>query len=330
MKKTSLTFLISLGADIIGWASGIKELLMLIGVEESQAEGVNKIWVYFFSTALLLSIIGLCYIIDKHLKDAGTRGIRCKPRRYISYKVTNKHCSLLSTLHRDIYHKLTELRNRISVIKRGKNKEERTEAIAFDEIHDSVLALLDSFHTALYMTFSLDVSISLFLLSETSDKKTILSKELFLRSKKENKKGKLRDDKLKYVVEQDKDQEASVYAQKARTYDKKYGSGQYVKNSVFDYILSASKHSWMSNNLSLDMNRNEFFSSSPNYNKYYKSMAAFAVKPPQCEDGKGGAIRGIVTFDSLNTGVFSESECSLIMGLMAHILYDVLENLKMN
>ena len=86
----------------------------------------------------------------------------------------------------------------------------------------------------------------------------------------------------------------------------------------------------MSNDLTIDKSRNAFYSSSPNCNNYYKALAAFAIKPPQCDGVEDSTIKGIVTFDSPKTGVFSENECSLIMGLMAHILYDVLDNLKVN
>lgn len=57
-------------------------------------------------------------------------------------------------------------------------------------------------------------------------------------------------------------------------------------------------------------------------------MAVFAIIPPNNVNNPANAIKGLLTFDSRNTRLFSEEECTMLMGLMAHQLYELLDSLN--
>ena len=100
----------------------------------------------------------------------------------------------------------------------------------------------------------------------------------------------------------------------------------YQKNSIFDYVLSTNNCSWISNDLRLDEKKGLFFSSSRYYKRKYKSLAVFGIIPPS--NGRRNAIKGVLTFDSFNTRIFSEEECTMLMGLFAHHLYEILNEMN--
>ena len=66
--------------------------------------------------------------------------------------------------------------------------------------------------------------------------------------------------------------------------------------------------------------------------KYFECMdginTARADLAVGTEQEREAAIKGLLTFDCHKTNRFSEEECSLMMGLMAHFVYEILESLK--
>lgn len=75
----------------------------------------------------------------------------------------------------------------------------------------------------------------------------------------------------------------------------------------------------MTNDLSVDQQRNTFYTSSENFPRDYKSLAIFKIIPPE----KDVLPEGFIIFDSEKCGLFSEEICAQIMGLVAHFLYEI-------
>lgn len=290
--------------------------------------------VAFFTFLLIFSFIKLYKYVNKQLADAGTNNIKCAYMPYIYYKIRNNNLTFLKIFHRDLYHCIEELKNNIQYKQRekyhawkNKNPLPQLTPLELDDIKESVGKLLKNFHLALYDAFHLDVSISLFQIAEDNNN-LILTRSLFQPSNNEGCSSSMRKDDTCYIIHQSEDVDMDVFYSKAYHYNERHGTHPYQKNCVFDYILSTQHNAWLSNNLSIDNERRQFFSSSVNYRTFYNSLAAFAIVPPGCNDNRRNVIKGILTFDTIKTNRFSEEECTLMMGLMAHIVFDILNSLN--
>ena len=273
------------------------------------------IFALFCSTYIIYVI--LAFLVRNRLKKCGTHEIPCELYNYAYYKLLNHNRKILNAFHRDMYHRVHDIRKSI--------KEKRiTKRV---DISDEMDKLLRIFHATLFDVFHLDVSISVKLI-EKKDDKVLLKSYKFFSSREERNNPLTRNVENIYLLAKDSSRDLSVYALKAREYNHDHGNREYKRNNIYDYILSTSNNSWMSNDLSLDEQNNLFFTSSDNYSGFYKSLAAFAILPPNCTDEMRNRIKGVLTFDSSKTGVFSEQECNLMMGMMAHYLYEILEKLN--
>ncbi|WP_455613366.1 hypothetical protein [Bacteroides congonensis] len=106
----------------------------------------------------------------------------------------------------------------------------------------------------------------------------------------------------------------------------------YIRNSAYDYVISSNIRYWMSNNLQLDLKQNKFLCSNDNWETFYNSIAVFTIAPPT--DNKPGEecqnIIGLLIFDSLKSHAFINRKCKLMMGLMAHMLYELFNIIEQN
>lgn len=319
--------LFSLGADFLTYFQYMENWLISLGISPEKASSVNGFVLYIASiiTIVLFVCFGIWLLILRILKKAGTHGIPCAIWPYFHYKLRNKHHTLLTELHHGVYHQMFLVKQRVAHLKLQNAQNVDLPVTAIEQEMGEVLS---TFYKLLHNVFHIDLSISVYLLSENQEHQPILTKVVFFRSQSEGKKEGERTDGEPYLISRSNDQTIENYVNRAREYNTQYGNGSYLKNSVFDHILSTNQHEWLSNDLKLDDKGNQFFSSSPNVNRFYHAMAAFAILPPTCVGNQHSAIKGILTFDSTKKNVFSQDECFFSMGLMAHVLYDILEELK--
>ena len=188
--------------------------------------------------------------------------------------------------------------------------------------------LLQLFQTTLYNLFNIDASISIYRTKETEDKRMVLIRDMFVKNNDERIMSNGRRQDNIYLIAKEPTESIKDLTTKAEKYSKKNGCGTYHKNSAFDFILSNPHNSWLSNDLAVDRDNKEFFTSSYNYGEYYKSLAAFVILPPECNDNRDNLIKGILTFDTMKTGMFLETERVTIMGLMAHLVNEIYDSLN--
>ena len=188
--------------------------------------------------------------------------------------------------------------------------------------------LLQLFQTTLYNLFNIDASISIYRAKETEDKRMVLIRDMFVKNNDERIMSNGRRQDNIYLIAKEPTESIKDLTTKAEKYSEKNGRGTYHKNSAFDFILSNPHNSWLSNDLAVDSDNKEFFTSSYNYGDYYKSLAAFVILPPDCNDNRDDLIKGILTFDTMKTGMFLETECVTIMGLMAHLVNEIYDSLN--
>lgn len=327
MKNLGTFFVLSIIADILTITQWLEKILISLGASAETAQRINSISV-LFAILLTVAIISCWFIktmIKDELKKVGTHGIPCALWPYCQYKLRNRHNTLLGYIHRKVYHPMVALKLKIGQLKQ--NRQEGNH-LNLSDIQVELETILQNFHGLLYEVFSIDVSISVFLLSKAENDSIVLNKAAFQRSKNEGGMGTERESGKPYHIDKSDDHSIENYANRAKEYHTQNGNGAFLKNSIFDFILSTNQHFWLSNNLIIDQGNNKFFSSSPNYHDYYNSLAAFAILPPSGTPEQHAAIKGIMTFDSHKKNIFSENECSLLMGLMAHLLYEILEELK--
>ena len=330
MKKSSVITLgaISLVADIITLTSAFKWILTnWLGVSEETATSINT-WVLIGGILLLIFVLYLSYkMIKNKLIEAGTHGIACEIVPYCRFKILNRMNTILRSLHCKIYHTLQDSKKNIQIQKQHRNENQRNNPLPINEIKPQIKSLLESFYKTLYDGFRLDLSIS-FYLSETEDDNAVLTRCLFIQSQKEQSRGQIRQMNYKYIIQPSARQSLEDFALNASNYIRQHPDSNYTKNSIFDYVLTTNNPSWMSNDLNIDEANEKFYTSSQYYKQRYNSMAVFAIIPPNNANNPANAIKGLLTFDSRNTRLFSEEECTMLMGMMAHQLYELLDSLN--
>ena len=313
---------IALGADILTYLQVLPKLMEFIGVEFPQWNSlvVNLMkWFVYISASFVLLLVIIYNILKMYFTRIGTHQIPCAIYNMFIYKFTNMNEKILRVLHRDLYHK-------ICIEKKKIEKQKISDVYEAQSIIDSVI---QQFHASLYHLFKIDLSISVKIITNQNTD-TCLRSLIYHRGVREGKiAGSRKLDNI-YILLANESDDLSVYTSLARSYTQKNGNSKYKKNSVYDYILSTTHNSWISNDLGIDEQNGLFYSSSENYNAFYKSMAAFAIIPPEHETDKGNVIKGVLTFDSIKTGLFSEKECNWLMGYMAHLLYEIFKAIEDN
>lgn len=330
MKKSYVIKLGIIGfvADIITLTSAFKWVLTnWLGISQEVATSINT-WVLIGGALLLLIALLYLYNLTKgKLVEAGTHEIACAIIPFCRFKIQNRMNTVLRLLHCNLYHTLHDSKKTIQVQKQHRNENQRNNPLTLNDIKPQIVNLLRSFYDTLYNTFRLDLSIS-FYLSETEDNNTVLTRCLFIQSLKEQNRGQNRQMNYKYIIQPSAQQSLEDFAFNANNFIRQHPDSIYLKNSIFDYVLTTNNPSWISNDLRIDEANGRFYTSSRYYKQRYKSMAIFAIIPPNNINNPANAIKGLLTFDSHNTRLFSEEECTMLMGLMAHQLYELLDSLN--
>ena len=297
----------------------------------TKAENINK-WISIGGLALIgLSFVLILLYTHIRQKEVGTHGIPCDFIPFMRYKLLNKHHTMLSSLHRELYHRTEKVKESILSMQKERYRNRRNQQplapLSINDIDENMKNLMNAFHRALYDVFHIDATISLFLISQVNNH-IILKRSLLQRSLYEMRRNENRPTDSQYIIHRDNELGLREFATRAKRYNERNGNGQYKKNSYFDYVLSTGHNAYLSNDLKEDQQKEDFFSSSDHYLQFYESMGVFAIVPPECEQEREAAIKGLLTFDCHKTNRFSEEECTLMMGLMAHFVYDILESLK--
>lgn len=320
---------ISFIADIITLTSAFKWVLIkLFDINTNTATIINGIAFIVATIVLIGTLIYPFIFINRKLQEAGTHGIECAFIPYLRFKAKNKMNTLLRTLHCNLYHTIIDVKKHVNKQKRQRGPEEQGNPLPISEVKSQLLNLLDSFHTILYETFHLDLSICIYLTGKENEE-TVLTRCSFLQSLKEQNRGEQRQTmNHKYIIHNSNNQNIEAYALNAQNYIEQNPNSPYKKNSIFDYVLTTNNSSWISNDLRIDELNGVFYSSSQYYKRKYKSLAVFAIIPPSNGNNRTEAIKGLLTFDTHNTRLFCEEECTMLMGLMAHQVYEVLDYLN--
>lgn len=316
---------VSFAADVITLTPWFIGLMKKIGMSLELAKTVNHTIAWISSIVLglvLFILLGILYN-HKRIRAAGTRGIPCTLRQYRHFRKKNKTEGLLNAIHRDLYHCTHSIKKNIKRM-RAQNP------ACIQSIKDvpEMNRLLQLFQTTLYNLFNIDASISIYRAKETEDKRMVLIRDMFVKNNDERIMSNGRRQDNIYLIAKEPTESIKDLTTKAEKYSEKNGRGTYHKNSAFDFILSNPHNSWLSNDLAVDSDNKEFFTSSYNYGDYYKSLAAFVILPPDCNDNRDDLIKGILTFDTMKTGMFLETECVTIMGLMAHLVNEIYDSLN--
>lgn len=316
---------VSFAADVITLTPWFIGLMKKIGMSLELAKTVNHTIAWISSIVLglvLFILLGILYN-HKRIRAAGTRGIPCTLRQYRHFRKKNKTEGLLNAIHRDLYHCTHSIKKNIKRM-RAQNP------TCIQSIKDvpEMNRLLQLFQTTLYNLFNIDASISIYRTKETEDKRMVLIRDMFVKNNDERIMSNGRRQDNIYLIAKEPTESIKDLTTKAEKYSEKNGRGTYHKNSAFDFILSNPHNSWLSNDLAVDSDNKEFFTSSYNYGNYYKSLAAFVILPPECNDNRDDLIKGILTFDTIKTGMFLEKECVTIMGLMAHLVNEIYDSLN--
>lgn len=331
IKKLGIAGFIGFIADLLTFFQFFTWLFKLCGVNNDKAVTYNE-WISLGGLFLIvISLVSIVIYAEKKRRNAGTHNIPCGLVPYVRYKWYNKNHTMLSSIHRELYHRMETVKKRILNLQmeryRNRQNQEPLAPLSINDIEEPMRNLMNAFHSTLYQVFSIDATISLYLISDTNGE-TILKRSLLQRSVYEAKRNVSRSTDNQYIIHRDNELGIGEFAARAKRYHERNGNGHYKKNSYFDYVLSTCHNAYLSNDLKKDEQNDDFFSSSNHYLQFYESMGVFAIVPPECEQEREAAIKGLLTFDCHKTNRFSEEECSLMMGLMAHFVYDILESLK--
>lgn len=330
MKKILIILLgvVSFIADIITLTPYLKKVLVnCYGLDFKIAVIVNNI-TFFVATIILFVLFCFLYkFVNSKLEEAGTHKIACALIPFVRFIILNKTNLLLKSLHCNLYHTFFNAKNMVLNLKQQRSQNQQNAPLSINDIKPQIHELLDEFYRVLYEVFRLDLSINFYLL-ERDNGNTVLTRCLFIQNSKEQNRGEMRRMDWKYIIQNNEVQNLDSYATNARTFIRLHPNTPYKKNSIFDYVLTTNNPSWMSNDLSIDEQNGVFYSSSNYYWHRYESLAVFAIIPPNNANNPNNAIKGLLTFDSCKTRKFSEKECTMLMGLMAHQLYELLDILN--
>lgn len=330
MKRypVTITNRLSFLADIVTITPYFKDFLSKsFGIEAVDAATINRT-VFIFALIIFVTTLIWLYI-DKKLSQAGTRKIACTLSAYKTYKIYNKSNKLLRNVHCKMYHEIVEFKQIIRKAREEKIKNEQNGHLEYKAFNNDVTKILDKFHSILKDIFKLDLSINLYIISKENGD-NILTRWIFLRNEEEEALGEQREKERQYIIRNSDKKDLEGYASSAAYYSQQNHNGDYWTNSIFDYLMTSNHTYFMSNDLRLDEEKGRFYTTNEYYkdeNKY-NSLAAFAIIPPSNGYNVSQVTKGILTFDTTETKVFSEKECTMLMGLMAHYIFEILEFIK--
>lgn len=190
-----------------------------------------------------------------------------------------------------------------------------------EEANKGLENLLYDIHKVILKSFGLDLTINVKRLIMDRENNLCLIPFIHFRNVAERNTNNPRAFNYCYYIEPEDQTKLSRYATRAHQYCQLHGmTRKYEVNSIFTYLITKRKRYWMSNDLTVDEKANDFFTSSDNYPKLYKSMAAFSITPPD----SNVIPEGLIIFDTKKKGRFSEEECVNLFGYIAHLFYELI------
>lgn len=317
-----LFVLYGFGANLLTYITGVHSILEFI-----DAKG----WMCAFMIRLLLVVINpillfililyasiwlLLYLTLPYRKDIGTHGIECKFLMLFTYKRGIRARKILRIIHKNLYHQAYEIRDGI---RKGNTAD-------YDALQRPISDFLQTVNFSIKQVFGIDLTINVKRISFDNKNNPILTPYAYYRNTCAKSPSHTRSFDYRYALEANPLGVFSLkdYASRAENYNKSNANRNFKINSVFNYLLNDKKAYWMSNDLSKDIGSKIFYTSSDNYPQCYKSLAIFKIVPPE----KDVIPEGLIVFDSERIGIFSEEECAQLMGLIAHLLYEIF--LEMN
>ena len=311
--------MISWGATIVTYISGYDEVCTFLERYHIPS-WITTIFLLIFGviTIICMPILiyhVICVLTLKYRKKIGTHEIPCSLYRMIHYKCNNKNKTLLYEMHKNIYHQCFLLKERL-INNEFPCEESQKEAVA------NFLAYI---HSSIYKIFGIDLTINIKKLDVDKEKNKVLSPYIHCKGNQDVNSPFERNFNYQYILLEDESNDVEIYTKRAIEYNKNHGSSSYKVNSIFSYLLSKDENTcWMSNDLSIDAKNYLFYTSSDNYIKHYNSLAVFKIIQPENKT----VPKGIIVFDSHDPYKFSESECKLFMGFVAHFIYEIFDEIE--
>lgn len=306
--------------NLIGLVSGF--ITIVIGYDEfCEKLGIFNIPAWINTTLyILLIVIFVLLLIYKAIifvnwatkgtrKRMGTHEIPCSLYYMLRYKYKMNCVTILAEMHNQLYHRYYILKQQI----------DNDEYINEKSKQQAIANFLGYVQNSIVNVFGLRLTISVKLLSADTNGNYFLIPYAHYKNNQNTNSHTERNYNYIYLIEKENSDDMKIYTCRAKEYNRNEGSLQYKVNSIFTFLLNKDYTYWMSNDLLVDYSKDVFYTSSDNYEKHYKSMAVFKLIPP--ENNK--ASKGIIVFDSLDTNKFSESECRLFMGYIAHLIYEL-------
>ena len=120
------------------------------------------------------------------------------------------------------------------------------------------------------------------------------------------------------------------FALNAKNYFNQHDDEEYKKNSMFDYVLTTTHNSCISNNVKEDINKGDLYISDiDNKDKYhYNSLAVYAIAPPIARKRKNVRTMGLLTFESSAANAFTKGDCTIILKSFSQIVYEALNEIQ--
>lgn len=232
----------------------------------------------------------------------------------------------LMSLQLDMQYKLSEFRNDIDKIK--DNIKQLEKLITLDDKYfiykEYFYELMKSVSLAFYSNFHHKISIGIYFLKEEGEN-TILYCWLHFHIIETNSSNENFFQFEEYMINScRRKKELKDFALNAMNYFNQHDDEGYMKNSIFDYILTTKHNSWISNNIKEDIKKGDLYISGRNNNDEfrYNSLAVYAIAPPISGKSKNVKTMGLLTFESSATNAFAKEDSIIVLRSFSQIVYE--------
>ena len=311
-------WLYGLSTNAVTWIAGVDALKQKFSLIPSWA--IDAIAIFNFIILLLLGVWVVMIVVDclflPYRKSIGTHGISCRLSAMFIFKHRNRTNSLLSMLHKDVYHEFVRIKDDIREGKLDTEEKQKKEIADY----------LSKITFAVNNAFKIDCVINIKVLKKSPHGNPVLQPYAHAMSNTYKKKSRKRNYNRPYIIigEDDKTEDLRVYCIKASKYVEENGHKNYELNSVFNYLFSTEQTHWLTNDVMVDHINEKFYTSSNNYPTHYRSLGIFKIMPPV----DAQETKGILIFDSEKDGLFCEEECQLCLGLISHFIYELFKEIE--
>lgn len=309
MKKwgSGLFWVYSFGANFVTYISGIE--VTKLWLEKSFPSWLCYIIlianaIFLLIVMLYCVILAIQFVTSNYRKSIGTHGIPCNIQRTFVCKCRNRNASLLRCIHNDLYHQAYKIKT--SIINGDINTR---------HLQNEIASFLLTTNIAIMKMFGVDLNVNIKILCTKPHEDFHLLPYCHYRNKESHKSEFAREYEFSYLVSTNLCWDLTHYVLECKNH-----SNTIKKvNSIFNYLLNDHAAYWMSNDLCKDENKKLFYTTSDNFPHCYSSMAVFKIAPPESTS----LPKGLLIFDTTQKGVFVEEECAQLMGLVAHLLYEL-------